>query len=75
MTIDKTGFDDPKFLTLIADNFGEANWVFTVNNYDTGYKPVDILVNINKHGEMHFSTRPNANSSWSDGLRAERDFR
>lgn len=74
MTISNTGFDDPKFLTVMADHSGGASWSFTVNNYDTGYKPVDILVTINKHGEMQFSTRPNINSSWSDGQKAEREF-
>lgn len=75
MSISQIGFDDPKFVTILADKSGEASWIFTVNNYDTGYKPVDILVTINQRGEMHFSTRPSANASWSEGQKAEREFK
>lgn len=64
----------PQFATVLADYDGHARWVTTLNNYDTGNKPVDVLVTLFSDGTMHLATRPTHEPSctWSPPAIAER---
>jgi len=57
---------DPIFVTLLADSDGICRWKFTLCNYDTGNKPVDLLICLSAE-ELSVATRPTheASTTWS----------
>ena len=56
---------DPKFMTILADDDGYSRWKVTLRNFDTGEKPIDLLVVMDIDGEMAIATRPSHDSSCS----------
>lgn len=65
---------NPQFATVLADYDGHARWQTTLQNYDTGGKPIDVLVTLFSDGTVHLATRPTSqpDCSWSPPAIAER---
>jgi len=58
---------EPKFITILADDDGYSRWKVTLRNFDTGDKPIDLLVMMDADGGMALATRPPHDTSctWS----------
>ena len=60
-------FDAPRVIRVLGDMDGFARWRCVIQNYDTGDKAVEVLIQIHEEeGVMRLATRPpDTNSSWS----------
>jgi hypothetical protein len=61
---------DPKFITILADDDGYSRWKVTLRNFDSGDKPIDLLIMMDADGDMALATRPphDPSCSWSAPL-------
>ena len=61
---------DPKFITILADDDGFSRWKVTLRNFDSGDKPIDLLIMMDSNGDMALATRPphDPSCSWSAPL-------
>ena len=41
---------DPKFITILADDDGFSRWKVTLRNFDSGDKPIDLLIMMDADG-------------------------
>lgn len=62
MTIDA---QDPIFLTVLADYDGFARWTTVLRNHDTGDKPIQVLIVLDRDGGITLATRPHSDCTWS----------
>lgn len=64
---------DPNFVTVLADMDGFARWVVRFSNFDTGNRPIELLIVLHPDGDVNIATRPPWDSvSWSPPYDAQR---
>lgn len=67
-------FDEPKFVTVLADIDNFCRWVAHVRTHDTGEKQFDLLIVLDSDGNIDVATRPSLHPecSWSPPIIANR---
>ena len=62
---------EPQFVTLLADSDGWVRYKLRLCNYDTNYKPVDILIMLH-NDQAELATRPTTGGTWSPPMELRR---